>query len=40
VPAQWQLAQVAQDMPETDEPATDFVLGGDTRLMELRASSP
>ncbi len=36
VPAQWQLAQVAQHMPETDEPATDFVLGGDTRLMALR----
>jgi len=25
VPAQWQLAQVAQHMPETDEPATDRV---------------
>lgn len=36
VPAHWQLAQVAQHMPETDEPATDFVLGGDTRLMALR----
>ena len=36
-PAQWQLAQVAQHMPETDEPATDFVLAGDTRLMALRA---
>lgn len=36
-PAHWQLAQVAQHMPETDEPATDFVLAGDTRLMELRA---
>ena len=36
VPAQWRLAQVAQHMPETDESATDFVLGGDTRLMELR----
>ena len=28
--------QVAQNMPETDESATDFVLGGDTRLVELR----
>jgi ATP-binding cassette subfamily F protein 3 len=37
VPSHWQLAQVAQNMPETDEPATDFVLGGDTRLMALRA---
>src|SRR5688572_2158532 len=36
VPAQWRLGQVAQNMPETDESATDFVLGGDTRLMELR----
>jgi ATP-binding cassette, subfamily F, member 3 len=36
MPAQWRLAQVAQDMPDTDESATAFVLGGDTRLMELR----
>jgi ATP-binding cassette subfamily F protein 3 len=36
VPAQWQLAQVAQDMPETTEGATAFVLGGDTRLVALR----
>jgi ATP-binding cassette subfamily F protein 3 len=35
-PAQWQLSQVAQNMPETDEAATAFVLGGDTRLMALR----
>jgi ATP-binding cassette, subfamily F, member 3 len=36
MPAHWRLAQVAQEMPETAEPATDFVLGGDTRLIELR----
>ncbi|MEJ8837421.1 ABC-F family ATP-binding cassette domain-containing protein [Ramlibacter sp. AN1133] len=36
VPAQWRLAQVAQNMPESDEPATAFVLGGDTRLVALR----
>ncbi len=36
VPKQWRLAQVAQNMPETDEPATDFVVAGDTRLMALR----
>ena len=36
MPAQWRLGQVAQNMPETDESATDFVLGGDTRLIELR----
>jgi ATP-binding cassette subfamily F protein 3 len=37
VPAQWRLAQVEQNMPETDASATDFVLSGDTRLMEFRA---
>ncbi len=37
MPVQWRLAQVAQEMPETDASATDFVLGGDTRLAELRA---
>ncbi len=36
VPKQWRMAQVAQDMPETEESATDFVVGGDTRLLELR----
>ena len=35
-PAHWQMAQVAQNMPETDEPATDFVLAGDTRLMAVQ----
>ena len=24
MPATWRMAQVAQDMPETDQPATDF----------------
>jgi ATP-binding cassette, subfamily F, member 3 len=37
MPSQWRLAQVAQNMPETTESATDFVLAGDTRLMQLRA---
>ncbi|GAB2474558.1 ATP-binding cassette domain-containing protein [Comamonas humi] len=37
MPAQWRLAQVAQNMPETDESATRFVLEGDTRLAELQA---
>jgi ATP-binding cassette subfamily F protein 3 len=36
MPPQWRLAQVAQDMPETGEAATAFVLGGDTRLVALR----
>ena len=35
-PKQWRMAQVAQDMPETEESATDFVINGDTRLSELR----
>jgi ATP-binding cassette, subfamily F, member 3 len=38
MPAHWRLAQVAQDMPDTEESASDFVLGGDTRLVELRAA--
>ncbi len=37
-PKQWRMAQVAQDMPETEEGATDFVVNGDTRLSELRAA--
>ena len=38
IPSAWHMAQVAQDMPETDEPATQFVLDGDTRLMTLTAA--
>ncbi len=37
IPARWRMAEVAQDMPETDDGATDFVLQGDTRLMEAQA---
>ncbi|MBA2672690.1 ATP-binding cassette domain-containing protein [Ramlibacter sp.] len=37
VPAQWRQAEVAQNMPETSEPATAFVLDGDARLVQLRA---
>ncbi len=36
MPPQWRMAQVAQHMPETAQPATDFVLDGDTRLSHLR----
>ena len=36
MPPQWRMAQVAQHMPETSESATDFVVAGDTRLVELR----
>ncbi|WP_404298746.1 ABC-F family ATP-binding cassette domain-containing protein [Alicycliphilus denitrificans] len=35
MPPQWRMAQVAQHMPETAQPATDFVLDGDTRLSHL-----
>ncbi len=37
LPAQWRMAQVAQDMPETDQSATDFVIEGDTALVAARA---
>jgi len=37
MPPQWRMAQVAQDMPETDQSATDFVVEGDTRLLAARA---
>ncbi len=37
IPAQWRMGQVAQDMPETDQPATDFVVEGDTALNAARA---
>jgi ATP-binding cassette subfamily F protein 3 len=33
VPAHWRMAQVAQDMPETAMPATQFVMEGDTPLL-------
>ena len=33
VPPQWRLGQVAQDMPETEQSATDFVVEGDTALL-------
>jgi len=36
VPKQWRMAQVAQNMPETDQPATDFVMDGDTQLLEAK----
>ena len=37
IPPQWRMGQVAQHMPETDDPATKFVMEGDTRLTELNA---
>jgi len=33
IPPQWRMGQVAQDMPETEQSATDFVLEGDTALL-------
>lgn len=38
MPPHWQLAQVAQHMPETDEPATRFVLAGDARLQAAQTA--
>jgi len=37
IPPQWRMAQVAQDMPETSESATDFVIAGDTALAAAQA---
>jgi ATP-binding cassette subfamily F protein 3 len=37
IPSQWRMAQVAQDMPETTESATDFVIAGDTQLTLAQA---
>lgn len=36
IPASWRMAEVAQDMPETEQSATEFVLDGDTRLAEVQ----
>ena len=37
LPPSWRMAQVAQEMPETEESATDFVIAGDSRLMAAEA---
>jgi ATP-binding cassette subfamily F protein 3 len=37
IPTQWRMGQVSQDMPETEQSATDFVIEGDTVLNEARA---
>ena len=37
IPAQWRMAQVAQEMPETGQSATDFVVEGDTALLAAQA---
>ncbi len=33
IPAQWRMGQVAQDMPETEQSATQFVIDGDVTLL-------
>jgi ATP-binding cassette subfamily F protein 3 len=38
LPPTWTLGEVAQNMPETDQGATDFVLEGDLPLMAARAA--
>ncbi|NML96626.1 ATP-binding cassette domain-containing protein [Paraburkholderia sp. RP-4-7] len=37
IPAAWKMGQVAQDMPETEQSATDFVIDGDTVLLAAQA---
>ncbi|AYQ90443.1 ABC-F family ATP-binding cassette domain-containing protein [Burkholderia gladioli] len=37
IPAAWKMGQVAQDMPETEQSATDFVIEGDTVLLTAQA---
>ncbi|NRF68753.1 ATP-binding cassette domain-containing protein [Aquincola sp. S2] len=36
MPPRWRIGEVVQSMPETDQPATDFVLDGDLPLVEAR----
>ncbi len=36
IPKNWCIAEVAQQLPEGDEPATDFVIAGDPRLLAAR----
>jgi ATP-binding cassette subfamily F protein 3 len=38
MPPRWRIGEVAQEMPETQQGATDFVLEGDTRLKEAEAT--
>ncbi len=36
IPTQWRMGQVAQEMPETSQSATEFVIDGDTALLAAR----
>jgi ATP-binding cassette subfamily F protein 3 len=38
MPPRWRIAEVEQNMPETEQGATDFVLEGDVPLMTARAA--
>ena len=38
MPPRWRIGEVAQEMPETADGATAFVLAGDTRLAEAEAA--
>ena len=33
IPTQWRMSEVAQNMPETEESATNYVIAGDTALL-------
>ncbi|CAN7615575.1 ATP-binding cassette domain-containing protein [Caballeronia sp. LjRoot29] len=37
IPTAWKMGQVAQDMPETEQSATDFVIEGDTVMLAAQA---
>ena len=37
IPTQWRMGQVAQEMPETSQSATEFVIDGDTALQFARS---
>src|ERR1700709_1460701 len=37
IPAAWKMGQVAQEMPETEQNATDFVIEGDTVMLAAQA---
>ncbi|WP_332777796.1 ABC-F family ATP-binding cassette domain-containing protein [Polaromonas sp.] len=37
IPQQWRMAQVAQDMPETEQSATSYVIDGDVVLLAAQA---
>lgn len=38
MPVKWKISQVSQDMPETTDTALEFVLQGDTVLMQARTA--